>query len=272
LTVTSKELSMGKIGSSALFFLCSLVTGSAQAGSAACQAQSGPQTGALLELYTSEGCSSCPPADRWLGNLALSADPKRLSLLGFHVDYWDDIGWPDRFASHAYTQRQTARVHTGGSTTIYTPQVMLGSRLDQRWYKPDDVVAAIRSEQSRPSAVSLSISASPQAADVLATIKAAPLVSVANSAQLYLAIYQDKLSSSVKAGENNGVTLHHDRVVRGLWGPWALAKDGATRSLRITPPKGAALAQLGLTAFVQDTHTGETLQALTLPLTACAAP
>jgi len=262
---------MSRVGSTALFFLGSLITASAQAAGT-CHAQSGPQTGALLELYTSEGCSSCPPADKWLAQMAAGADPTRLSLLGFHVDYWDDIGWKDRFASHDYTVRQSARVHVGGSTTIYTPQVMLGSRLDQRWYRPNDVAAAIHDQQARPASVSLSISAAPQAKDVVADLKAMPLGAVPASAQLYLAVYQNQLTSTVKAGENDGVTLHHDRVVRGLWGPWPVLQAGASKSLRITPPKSATLGQLGLTAFVQDSRTGETLQALSLPLTGCAAP
>jgi len=254
-----------------LMFLASLVTASAQA-TGTCHAQSGPQTGALLELYTSEGCSSCPPADKWLAGMAATADPARLSLLGFHVDYWDDIGWKDRFASHDYTVRQGARVRVGGSTTVYTPQVMLGSRLDQRWYRPNDVAAAIHDQQARPSSVSLGISVATQSKDVVADLKAMPLTKVSATAQLYLAIYQNQLTSSVQAGENDGVTLHHDRVVRGLWGPWPLAQGGASKSLRITPPKSATLGQLGLTAFVQDARTGETLQALSLPLTACASP
>jgi hypothetical protein len=99
-----------------------------------------------------------------------------------------------------------------------------------------------------------------------------PLTTVSASAQLYLALYQNQLTSAVKAGENDGVTLHHDHVVRGLWGPWPVSPAGAARSLRITPPKSAKLGQLGLTAFVQDSRTGETLQALSLPLTGCAAP
>lgn len=267
---------MSRVGSTTLFFLCSLVAGNAQAGGASCQVHSGAQTGALLELYTSEGCSSCPPADRWLAGMSGKADPARLSLLAFHVDYWDDIGWPDRFASHAYTQRQSERVRTGGSTPIYTPQVMLGSRLDQRWYKPDDVAAAISDAQSHPSAVALALSAradtqrDPQT--LIADIKATPAATLPDSAQLYLAIYQNGLSTAVKAGENNGATLHHEHVVRGLWGPWPLPQNGAIRSLRITPPKAAALDRLGLTAFVQDSRTGATLQAVSLPLTGCAAP
>jgi hypothetical protein len=263
---------MSTARASTLFFLCSLVAGSAQAATGTCKAQSGPQAGALLELYTSEGCSSCPPADRWLANLAAVTDPTRLSLLGFHVDYWDDIGWPDRFASHAYTQRQSARVHTGGSTTIYTPQVMLGKRLDQRWYKAADVAAAIRGEQSRPSLVGLDLTATAQAQGVIASVRAAPLAALPETAQLYLAIYQNDLTSSVKAGENSGVTLHHDHVVRGLWGPWPVSQGGISKSLRITPPKGAGLGKLGLTAFVQDSRSGATLQALSLPLTGCLVP
>jgi len=263
---------MSKIGASVLVFLCSLAASNAQASGGTCQAQSGPQAGALLELYTSEGCSSCPPADGWLANLATTADPTRLSLLGFHVDYWDDIGWRDRFASPDYTQRQRDRVRVGGSTTVYTPQVMLGSRLDQRWYKPGDVAAAIRAEQAKPSKVGLNISASRQSPNVVADLKATPLGAVPDTAQLYLAIYQNRLTSVVKAGENSGVTLHHDHVVRGLWGPWPVAPGGIARNLHITPPKNAELAQLGLTAFVQDSRTGETLQALSLPLTGCVTP
>jgi hypothetical protein len=264
---------MSKLGAGALVFLCSLAAGGAQAGEGGrCQAQSGPQTGALLELYTSEGCNSCPPADQWLAGMAAQADPARLSLLAFHVDYWDDIGWPDRFASHAYTQRQSERVRVGGSSTIYTPQVMLGSRLDQRWYRPDDVAVAIRAEQARASKLGLNLIATRQASTVRADLKAMPIGTAPETARLYLAMYQNRLTTAVKAGENQGATLHHEHVVRGLWGPWPIAADGTTRSLLITPPKGAELGQLGLTAFVQDPRTGETLQALSLPLTGCVAP
>jgi hypothetical protein len=84
---------------------------------------------------------------------------------------------------------------------------------------------------------------------------------------MYLALYENGLSSNVKAGENRGATLHHERVVRGLWGPWPVsAKDGADAPLQVTPPPTAKAGKLGLTAFVQDPRTGETLQALSLPL------
>jgi hypothetical protein len=235
----------------------------------ACAAKSGVQRAPLLELYTSEGCSSCPPADRWLAGLAANAAPRSLNLLSFHVDYWDEIGWPDRFASAAYTARQRQRVAAGGSSTIYTPQVMLGSRLDLRWYKPEDVARAIGEAQAQTATVDLQLNASRDGRVIKVDASALPL-DVAVVGDLYLALYENGLSSAVKAGENAGRSLHHERVVRGLWGPWPLDAKGAKRSLSITPPASASVAHLGLTAFVQNRR-GDTLQSLSLPLPSCAA-
>jgi hypothetical protein len=244
-----------------------LVPGLASAASV-CEVRSGAGTGALLELYTSEGCSSCPPADRWFAGLGKSQD---LNLLAFHVDYWDEIGWPDRFAQHAFTVRQGQRVRTGGSTTVYTPQVMLSSRLDLRWYKPDQVQSALADVQRQPAAVALQMRAQPVASQWRVDLQATPVSGSGDNRRLYLALYENGLSSSVKAGENAGVTLHHERVVRGLWGPWPLASTGAARQLLVTPPKNALAGTVGLTAFVQDVKTGETQQAVSLPLDRCVA-
>jgi hypothetical protein len=237
-----------------------------------CEARSGPNTAALVELYTSEGCSSCPPADRWFAQLATSANPRDLSLLAFHVDYWDEIGWPDRFAQHAFTMRQSQRVRAGGSTTVYTPQVMLSSQLGLRWNQPAQVVAAIAGIQHNPATLSLHLRARPDATRWLVDVHATPLAGAAGAGQMYVALYENALSSNVKAGENVGVTLHHERVVRGLWGPWPVSVAGSmARHLKVTPPTAAKPGNLGLTAFVQDPRTGETVQALSLPLAACAS-
>src|SRR5262245_48265099 len=95
-----------------------------------CRAQSGKTTQPLVELYTSEGCSSCPAADRWLSQRFARGDA---NYLAFHVDYWDEIGWPDRFGSPTYSQRQRTRVGATGSHTVYTPQVMLGESVNAPW-------------------------------------------------------------------------------------------------------------------------------------------
>ena len=242
--------------------------GLAHAGNA-CEARSGPQAGVLLELYTSEGCSSCPPADQWFSALAAKADPQQLSLLAFHVDYWDSLGWPDRYARRAYTERQSRRVRAGGSSTIYTPQVMLSSGLGLHWYQPQAVADALAQAQREPSPVAVALKAQSDRGHWRVSVQAKPLGPVELDAQLYLALYENAIVSVVKAGENGGVTLHHDRVVRGFWGPWPVAAAGAAQNLQVTLPADARVANTGLTAFVQTPRGGETLQALSLPLGQC---
>ena len=242
----------------------SLLPLDADAG-AACEARSGAKAGALLELYTSEGCSSCPPADHYFSSLAAHADPARLSLLAFHVNYWDELGWRDRYAQHAFTLRQGRRMAAAGSRTVYTPQLMLAQQVNLRWNQPASVQEAVESALRNDSLVDLHLRAQPQADGWRVDLDALAHPD-ARDAQLYLALYEDGLVSPVHAGENSGVTLHHDRVVRGLWGPWPLG----ARHLDVQPPRQAHAASMGLTAFVQD-PAGRTLQALSLPLRGCAA-
>lgn len=262
----------GDMTNAALMMIGMALVPGADKPASVCQAHSGPNTGVLVELYTSEGCSSCPPADRWFAKLAASANPRDLSLLAFHVDYWDEIGWRDRLAQHAFTVRQSQRVRAGGSTTVYTPQVMLSSQLGLRWNQPDQVAAAIAGIQHKPATLLLRMRARPDSTRWLIDLDGSPVAGATGAGQMYLALYENALSSEVKAGENRGVTLHHERVVRGLWGPWPVsATGGATRHPQLTPPPSAKAGKLGLTAFVQVPRTGETLQALSLPLAACAS-
>jgi hypothetical protein len=93
------------------------------AAPAACSVQSGPNLTPVLELYTSEGCSSCPPADKWLSGLKPAAAEGKVVVQAFHVGYWDDIGWVDRFASPAHTARQREIAAANGLRNIYTPQL-----------------------------------------------------------------------------------------------------------------------------------------------------
>lgn len=244
----------------------------------ACHASSGPQRGALLELYTSEGCSSCPPADRWFAAQATAADPVKLSLLAFHVDYWDSIGWPDRFGSAANSSRQQMRVAQSGSNSVYTPQVMLGIHTGLPWQSPARALAAVQAANAQSSMLALVLSAMPDAGLPQSNrwqvnVQTAPVRPgiALPSAQVYLALYQDGLSSQVRGGENRGVTLHHDRVVRALYGPWPLAAMRWTHSVDVTPPRDASGGRLGLTAFVQSGGDGDVLQALSLPLAMCSS-
>lgn len=227
----------------------------------ACSKQSPAHTVALLELYTSEGCSSCPPADRFVSGLrdaGLGAD--QVVPLSLHVDYWDDIGWKDRFAQPAYTERQHWLSALAASRTIYTPEIFIAGQELREWRSatPD----AVRRINRQPARAHIAISLGGRAArglqvDVHAT--------AAGGGNLFVALYENGLSSAVRAGENRGATLRHDYVAREWIGPVAL--DGAGRaslSRTLALPAGVPTRNFGVAAFVQ-TGRGEVLQALALP-------
>ena len=120
---------------------------------AACIARSGPQTTALVELYTSEGCSSCPPADRWLSALGERQGLERVVPLALHVDYWDYIGWKDPYAKREFSQRQRRLSQLQRASFVYTPQVLLQGRDFPAWGSAefDRMLARINAEPARAS-------------------------------------------------------------------------------------------------------------------------
>jgi hypothetical protein len=231
-----------------------------------CSKQSPAHTVALVELYTSEGCSSCPPADKAVSALRQAAAQDLVVPLSMHVDYWDYIGWTDRFAKPEFTLRQYHLADEANSRAVYTPEIFLGTRELRSWSGSLD--ANISDVNRKPARASISIDASMPASGKL------PVMVKTHSAQggkLFIALYENGLSSNVKAGENSGVVLRHDFVVRDWLGPIALPSDGpggnnaVARSL--TVPVGVSAQHLGVAAFVQDAH-GDVLQALALPLCA----
>lgn len=246
-----------------LFLALSLGIGALPASAAdRCSARSGTSIVPLVELYTSEGCSSCPPADRWLSKTIGGVEA---NWLAFHVDYWDDIGWPDRFASPQYTQRQRQRVGAHGGSTVYTPQVMVGSDVRVSWRSNDNFKAALRGSGGNAEA-GLALRAQPGKNGLDVRLGAVRSEDSDADAQVWLAQYVDGQSTQVRAGENRGVTLRHNRVVRHLWGPWELDGTPLSRTQEVEAMAG----QWGLVAFVQDAR-GRTLQSLQLPVSQCRA-
>ncbi|HEY6898005.1 MAG TPA: DUF1223 domain-containing protein [Rhodocyclaceae bacterium] len=230
----------------------------------ACSAQSGATQTALVELYTSEGCSSCPPADRWLS--ALQAQQGGGVSLAFHVDYWDYLGWRDRFAAPRYSQRQRDQVAAAGSRLVYTPQVMLNGRDFRAWSDAISFASTIATQQMRPAAarIQLELVAAGNGRWTLRLDAASP--KPRPGLQAHLALYENGLTSSVAAGENRGERLKHDRVVRDWIGPLALDANGRLHTERpLTPGKDVDLRHAGIVAFIQDGKNGEVLQALDLP-------
>ena len=230
------------------------------AAAAQCVSQSGPGTAALVELYTSEGCSSCPPADRWLASLGRRHAAGSVVPLALHVDYWDYIGWKDPYAKREFSLRQRKLTQLQRMAFVYTPQVLLQGRDFRAWGTRafDEAVARInaRPAKARISLELLGIDA--QGADVQV---GAEVLERADDAALYLAVYESKLRSRVGAGENRGRILDHDYVVLQWQGPIAVAgRVVERRTLALLP--GAVAANSGVAAFVQDKATGDVLQAL----------
>jgi hypothetical protein len=228
----------------------------AQAGPAAiaaeCRLRADGPPPRVVELYTSEGCNSCPPADRWLSTLRGRTD---VLAAAFHVDYWDRLGWVDRFASPAHTARQAALQSGTGARFNYTPQVLVDGRDWRRW---PELPAA-----GAPAPVVIDLERHEGRAQVRITANAGAPARIG----LWWALLEDGHASSVKAGENNGVMLHHDHVVRrtGTLPTWAPQAGIATQTTLEAPLLGEGRRATRLLVVVHDAAPGgRTLQAAQL--------
>ncbi len=233
-----------------------------------CSAQSGAQTTALVELYTSEGCDSCPPADRWLSALGSRGHvPAQVVPIALHVDYWDYIGWKDPYARAAFSARQRKLAQVQRARIVYTPQVMLQG-VDFRGWRGAEFERAVAKINATPALASIALRLDAGVADAFRVEVEAVLAepSSAPDAQLYLASYENKLASAVSAGENRGRTLEHDFVVFEWIGPLAFERNGRLGARRNLPLLPKAVARnSGVVAFIQSRATAKVLQALMLP-------
>jgi hypothetical protein len=219
-----------------------------------CEARSGATPPAVVELYTSEGCSSCPPADRWLSTLKGRSD---VLALAFHVTYWDRLGWPDRFATPEGTARQHALARQAGSAQVYTPQVLVDGRDWRGWPQLPQPAAA---DGSAPQ-LTLRREGDLVTAEVAAQ-RAAPKTGTARWSG-YWAVLEDRHESRVRAGENAGETLAHDQVVR-LLQPVAAWPATAGSQARLTVSAGVAAHPRSVVFVVTDAASARPLQALKL--------
>jgi hypothetical protein len=230
---------------------------------AACSASSPDHAVALVELYTSQGCSSCPPADRWLSRLAKEVPNDRAVPLALHVGYWDYIGWKDPFARREFNARQSRLAAANGSRSVYTPGVFVQGR-EMRWSQPATFDSELRPVNRRAAAARIVLDqVAVQGHQIEFRAQADATHAASKNAQLYVALVQNGLSTAVAAGENRGETLVNDRVARAWAGPLPLG----TRKLSLEAPATAAAAELALVAFVEDSS--GVLQALQLPLANC---
>ncbi len=237
-----------------------------------CEARSSANRIAVLELYTSEGCNSCPPADRWVSALpARGFTPDRVIPLAFHVDYWDRLGWPDRMAKAQFSVRQRVQAARNRANVVYTPQLLLNGA-DYRQVAGDsgfgDRVAAIN---RLPAAAELLLRQRTAPAQVEVELEMSLARVASGGAQTFFAITENRLQSAIQAGENQGKLLHHDSVVRELAGPLPQGEAGRVHwKAAVTLGPQWKRPDLSLVAFVQDERNGEILQAMRVPL--CIEP
>jgi hypothetical protein len=249
-----------------LLLLLSMLMGSISTIAAECRVHSGANVAALLELYTSEGCSSCPPADRWLSTFADRAPaPGSVVPIAFHVAYWDYLGWKDAYASSVYTERQKRFASASGARYVYTPQVVLAGRDFPEWRSAG--LKTLRDAGPRPARVRLEIESARggTSARVIATALGRE---PGKDWVLFVAATQDGLMTRVKAGENRGETLRHDFVVRdfrALRGWSASSGRALEANVTFSAAPDWRLENMRVVAFVQDEKSGEVLQALAAP-------
>ena len=196
----------------------------------------------LIELFTSEGCSSCPPADAWVSKLKTSPDLwKSVVPVVFHVDYWNGLGWPDRFATRGNTDRQHRYAAAWRSNSVYTPGFVLNGREWRDWNG--------RAPQQAPSATKVGKLQVTLRDRTHADVTFTPIGNAPKSLQVELALLGGNLESDVKRGENSGRKLRHDFVVLHL-ATAALTSGGKAYTASLSLPKKTTETATALAAWI----------------------
>lgn len=201
---------------------------------------------AVVELFTSEGCSSCPPADRLLRSLVETArtNDRPIYALSFHVDYWNRLGWEDPYSKSAFSQRQRRYSHTLGVDT-YTPQIVVNGQRAMVGSRAGDVQDAIETALAEPARVNLDLRAETSTDDCEVTYQLAN--GPPEDATLRLAVVERGLSQKVTRGENAGRTLRHANVVR-TFESIALQAEG---TVSLTVPNDVDRSRASIIGYVQ---------------------
>lgn len=206
---------------------------------------------AVVELFTSEGCSSCPPADAAVARL-LAQKNHQVYILSFHVDYWNRLGWNDAFSQAAFSARQTRYAHHFSLNGAYTPQVVVNGTSEFVGSDEKKLHTAVETDLGTGAASELQLEAKRAGETVNVTYK-----TTATPVLLQLALVQPEATTEVQKGENHGRTLHHVNIVRYL----QTADVSGNGSLTLTIPADLANQPLELIAFTQSKETYKILGA-----------
>jgi len=231
-----------------------LVSGRGQAAEAVHFKSESKRT-ALVELFTSEGCSSCPPAEAWFSTLKTSpALWKEFVPVAYHVAYWDYLGWKDTFAQEQFTQRQRTYAASWHTDTVYTPGMVLNGKEWRAWHGSTGIPSKVQ-----PDAGELEVSSADRR---LWQIYFRPNAAIVGRLEVTLALLGSGLSSDVKAGENQGRKLAHDFVVIKLKQAPLSPKDGVlTVQVELPVEDQPRTTKLAVAAWITKSGSAEPLQA-----------
>lgn len=224
------------------------------------EVKSGALKLSVVELYTSEGCSSCPPADEFLSKLGNTREAEKILPLAFHVDYWDYIGWEDPYAQAQFTARQRKVARRNEQASIYTPEFVVDGSEVRGSRKIAD---KLKAGYSRAAEADITLNISDAEAGQLRASARIDALSYQGDEQpeLVFVVYESGLSSNIRAGENRGRTLKHDYVVRHM----ARAEQtgaGQQHQLSMQLKPDWKVENLGISVVVKLRESGRTLQAV----------
>jgi hypothetical protein len=222
---------------------------------------SGDKQTAVVELYTSEGCSSCPSADRWLSRL-IEAPKDELDVLAlaFHFDYWNYLGWKDRFSSAAYTSRQRQLGANNRQKTIYTPEFFVNGMEARGTNK---ILQKIQQANQQQSPLDLKLTVTRDQTGLVLELQAPGDHDKGERIHHRYLVYENKLSTDVQRGENSGETLRHEQVVRYMSEAQRLRQQN---QYRITIDPDWKPENIGVAVLVTSPGNKKYLQALHTPV------
>jgi len=216
---------------------------------------------AVIELFTSEGCSSCPPADAVVAKLQKESADKPIYILAYHVDYWNHLGWKDAFSDPDYSKRQREYAKTLNISSVYTPQIVVNGKTEFVGSEEGTLRNAIKTALQKDAPAQLTLTnmqISHNAVQVHYDAK-----EVGNQSVLLLALVQKSAQSHVKAGENSGRMLSHVQIVQKLK-TFALSNN-KTGTESINLPNEFTPQNWEVIGLIQNTITGEILAASKAP-------
>src|SRR5688572_11633756 len=206
---------------------------------------------ALIELFTSEGCSSCPPADEALGEIQKKYNDKNVLVLSYHVDYWNKLGWKDIFSDVFFTQRQEYYSNIFRLKNIYTPQVVVNGKKEFLGSDKSKLISSIEEQLDEKPAASIKLNVVQNIEGKIDVHYSAEGVE-AKKEQAILVLIQKMATNEIKKGENKGRTLHHINIVRNIF--YLPLKE---KNTNFTLPAGLKKEDVFVAGFIQDKRSGK---------------